>query len=187
MLGRDWRAIPINITKNEQFDAGFLKISPNNKIPAMIDPIGPDGRPISLFESGAILIYLASKFNRLLPRSDSARFEVLQWLMFQVAGVGPVLGQAHHFSNFAPQKIEYAVKRFTTEAHRLFSVMERQVSKHPFTAGSEYSVADVAVFPWIRSWANQGIDWREYPKLRQWYERVGARTEVKIGLQILAQ
>ena len=122
-LGRDWTAHPVNISNNAQFSPEFLSISPNNKIPALVDPNGPDGEPISLFESGAILIYLASKFNKFLPTSDRRKFEVLQWLMFQMGGVGPMLGQAHHFRNFAPEKIEYGINRFTNEAKRLYAVM----------------------------------------------------------------
>jgi len=185
-LGRDWVAHPINISNNAQFDPAFLKISPNNKIPALIDPNGPDGNPISLFESGAILIYLASKFNKFLPTSDKGKFEVLQWLMFQMGGVGPSLGQAHHFRNFAPEKIEYAIKRFTNEAKRLYTVMDHQVASRPYIAGEEFSIADIAIFPWLRSWENQGIDWKDYPHLKAWFNRVSVRPAVARGVQTLA-
>ena len=184
--GADWTAHPINISNNAQFDPAFLKISPNNKIPALVDPNGPDGKPISLFESGAILIYLASKFNKFLPQSDRGKFEVLQWLMFQMGGVGPMLGQAHHFRNFAPEKIEYGINRFTTEAKRLYAVMDRQVANHAFIAGEEYSIADIAIFPWLRSWENQGINWTDYPHLKSWFNRVSVRPAVARGIQILA-
>lgn len=185
-LGRDWEAIPVNIGKGDQFSPGFLAISPNNKIPALVDPDGPDGKPIALFESGAILLYLAGKTGKLLPKSDRAKFEVLQWLMFQMGGVGPMLGQAHHFRIYAPEKIEYAVNRYTNEARRLYGVMDKQLATHKFIAGSQYTVADVAIFPWLRSWQNQGIDWADYPHLKRWFDVVGARPAVQRGVQVLA-
>jgi GST-like protein len=186
-LGRDWQVHPVNIGLGEQFQPDFLKISPNNKIPALHDPVGPDGKPISLFESGAILLYLAAKTGRFLPKSDRARFEVLQWLMFQMGGLGPMLGQAHHFRLYAPQKIDYAVDRYTNEARRLYGVLERQLQQHPFIAGKQYSVADIASFPWLRSWHNQGIDWAEFPALKDWFDRIGARTAVQRGVAVLAE
>ena len=185
-LGRDWQVHPIDIGKGDQFHADFLRISPNNKIPAMVDPSGPDGKPISLFESGAILLYLAGKFGKLLPRSDRQKFEVLQWLMFQMGGVGPMLGQAHHFRIYAPEKIDYAYDRYTNEAKRLYSVMNRQVEKRKYIAGQQYSVADIAIFPWLRSWQNQGIDWADYPALKDWFDRVEARPAVRRGVAVLA-
>jgi len=185
-LGRDWTAHPVNISNNAQFSPEFLSISPNNKIPALVDPNGPDGEPISLFESGAILIYLASKFNKFLPTSDRRKFEVLQWLMFQMGGVGPMLGQAHHFRNFAPEKIEYSINRFTNEAKRLYSVMDQQVATHPYIAGDEYTIADIAIFPWLRRWESQGIEWSNYPNLKNWFNRVTVRSGVNRGLQVLA-
>ncbi|HEY1104147.1 MAG TPA: glutathione binding-like protein [Burkholderiaceae bacterium] len=185
-LGRDWEAIPVNIGKGDQFSPGFLAISPNNKIPALVDPDGPDGKPIALFESGAILLYLAGKTGKLLPRSDRAKFDVLQWLMFQMGGVGPMLGQAHHFRIYAPEKIAYAVDRYTNEAKRLYGVMDKQLATRKFIAGSQYTVADVAIFPWLRSWQNQGIDWADYPHLKRWFDLVGARPAVQRGVQVLA-
>ena len=186
-LGRDWRVHPINIGAGDQFKPEFLRISPNNKIPAIVDPDGPDGRPISLFESGAILLYLAGKTGRLLPKSDRARFDVLQWLMFQMGGVGPMLGQAHHFRLYAPEKIEYAINRYTNEAKRLYGVMDRQLQNRRFIAGNQYTVADVAIFPWLRSWQNQGIDWADFPRLKDWFDRVGARPAVQHGVAVLAE
>jgi GST-like protein len=186
-LGRDWRVHPINIGAGDQFKPEFLRISPNNKIPAIVDPDGPDGRPISLFESGAILLYLAGKTGRLLPKSDRARFDVLQWLMFQMGGVGPMLGQAHHFRLYAPEKIEYAINRYTNEAKRLYGVMDRQLQNRRFIAGNQYTVADVAIFPWLRSWQNQGIDWADFPRLKDWFDRVGARPAVQRGVAVLAE
>lgn len=185
-LGRDWRVHPIDIAKGDQFEPGFLKISPNNKIPAMVDPQGPDGKPISLFESGAILLYLAGKTGKFLPRSDRDRFKMLEWLMFQMGGVGPMLGQAHHFRIYAPEKIDYAVNRYTNEAKRLYGVMDRQLQNHPYIAGRQYTVADIAIFPWLRSWQNQGIDWADYPRLKDWFDRIAARPAVQRGVAVLA-
>ena len=185
-LDRDWRAIPVNIGTGDQFKPEFLKISPNNKIPAMVDPDGPDGRPMALFESGAILVYLAAKTGKFLPKSDRRKFEVLQWLMFQMGGVGPMLGQAHHFRIYAPEKIEYAVNRYTNEARRLYGVLDRQLAKSKYIAGHQYSIADIATFPWLRSWQNQGIDWAEFPHLKSWFDRLADRPAVKRGVEILA-
>jgi len=152
----------------------------------MVDPKGPNGKPMHLFESGAILLYLASKFNRFLPKSDAAKFETLQWLMFQMGGVGPMLGQAHHFRIYAPEKIDYAYDRYTNEAKRLYGVLDKQVQKHPYIAGKQYTVADIATFPWLRSWQNQGIDWKNYPALKDWFDRVSERPAVKRGGIVLA-
>lgn len=185
-LGRDWQAIPVNIGAGDQFKPDFLKISPNNKIPAMVDPHGPDGRPIALFESGAILVYLASKTGKLMPRSDRRKFEVLQWLMFQMGGVGPMLGQTHHFRMYAPEKIDYAVNRYTNETRRLYGVMDRQLATHRFIAGQQYTIADIAIFPWVRSWKNQGIAWADYPHLKAWFDRVAERPAVRRGVEVLA-
>jgi GST-like protein len=177
---------PINIGTGDQFQPDFLKISPNNKIPAIVDSEGPDGKPISLFESGAILTYLAAKTGKLLPKSDRAKFEVLQWLMFQMGGVGPMLGQAHHFRIYAPEKIGYAIDRYTNEAKRVYGVMNKRLESSPWIGGKSYSIADIAIFPWLRSWQNQGIDWADYPALKAWYDRVDARPAVKRGVQVLA-
>lgn len=185
-LGHEWRVHAVNIGAGEQFNPDFLAISPNNKIPALVDSQGPDGQPISLFESGAILLYLASKFDRFLPRTDRARFEVLEWLMFQMGGVGPMLGQAHHFRLYAPEKIGYAVDRYTNEAKRLYGVMERRLQTREWIAGGDYSIADIAIFPWLRSWQNQGIDWVDYPRLKAWFDRIAARPAVQRGVAVLA-
>jgi GSH-dependent disulfide-bond oxidoreductase len=184
--GLPYRAHPINIGTGDQFSPDFLKISPNNKIPALVDSDGPDGQPISLFESGAILLYLAAKTGKFLPTSDRGKYEVLQWLMFQMGGVGPMLGQAHHFRIYAPERVEYAYNRYTNEAKRLYGVMDKQISQHPYLAGAEYSIADIATFPWLRSWQNQGIDWADYPHLKKWFDRVAARPAVQRGVQVLA-
>jgi GST-like protein len=185
-LGRDWQVKPVNISAGEQFSPEFLAISPNNKIPALVDPDGPDGKPLSLFESGAILLYLAAKTGKFLPKSDRQKFKVLEWLMFQMGGVGPMLGQAHHFRLYAPEKIDYAINRYTNETKRLYSVMDKQVAKHRYIAGASYSIADIAIFPWLRSWQNQGIDWADYPHLKHWFDRIAGRPAVQRGVAVLA-
>ena len=184
--GLKYRAHAVDIGKGEQFAPEFLAISPNNKIPAIVDPQGPDGEPISMFESGAILLYLATKTGRFLPETTRARYAVLEWLMFQMGGVGPMLGQAHHFRVYAPQKIEYAVNRYTNEAKRLYGVMDKRLAKSRYIAGPEYSIADIAIFPWLRSWKNQGIDWNDYPHLKGWFDEIEARPAVQRGVQVLA-
>ena len=185
-LGRDWEAIPVNIGTGDQFKPEFLKISPNNKIPALVDPNGPDGKPISVFESGAILIYLAGKTGKFMPKSDRQKYDVLQWLMFQMGGVGPMLGQNHHFRLYAPEKIEYAINRYTNEAKRIYGVIDRQLASNKFVAGNQYSIADIAIFPWLRNWANQGIVLDDYPHLKTWFDKLAARPAVQRGVQVLA-
>src|SRR5512139_811883 len=184
--GLPYRVHPIDIGSGDQFTPEFLAISPNNKIPAIVDPEGPDGAPISLFESGAILLYLAGKTGKLMPTSVRGKYEVLQWLMFQVGGVGPMLGQAHHFRIYAPQKIDYAIERYTNEARRLYGVMDRQLAKSKYIAGAEYSIADIAIYPWLRSWRNQGIDWNDHPHLKGWFDEIGARPAVQRAVEVLA-
>jgi GST-like protein len=184
--GLPYRAHPVDIGAGDQFRPEFLAISPNNKIPAIVDPDGPDGEPISMFESGAILLYLATKTGKLLPESVRGRYDALQWLMFQMGGVGPMLGQAHHFRIYAPEKIEYAINRYTSEAKRLYGVMDKRLAKSRYIAGNDYSIADVAIFPWLRSWKNQGIDWNDYPHLKGWFDEIGARPAVQRGVEVLA-
>jgi GST-like protein len=185
-LGRDWLAHSVNIGQGEQFTPEFLTISPNNKIPALVDPVGPDGKPISVFESGAILLYLAAKTGKFLPKTDRAKFEVLQWLMFQMGGLGPMLGQNHHFRTYAPEKIPYAIDRYTNEAKRLYGVMDKQLALGKYIAGNSYSIADMAIYPWLRNWKNQGMDWADYPRLKEWFDTVGARPAVVRGCEVLA-
>jgi GST-like protein len=184
--GLPYRIHPVDIGTGEQFAPEFLKISPNNKIPAIVDPDGPDGEPISLFESGAILLYLAGKTGRFLPQDVRGKYEVLQWLMFQMGGVGPMLGQVHHFRIYAPEKIPYAIERYTNEAKRLYGVMDRQLARHKYIAGNEYSIADMAIFPWLRSWKNQGIDWNDHPHLKGWFDEIAGRPAVERAVQVLA-
>ena len=184
-LGKDWIAYAIDIGAGDQFEPDFLKISPNNKIPAIVDPNGPDGKPISIFESGAILLYLAAKTGKFLPKSTRAKYDVLQWLMFQMGGLGPMLGQNHHFRIYAPEKIDYAINRYTNEAKRLYGVLDKQLSNHPFIAGKEYSIADIAIFPWTRNWKNQGIEIDEFPHFKKWFEKISARPAVRRGVEVL--
>ena len=184
--GLPYRMIPVDIGAGEQFRPDFLAISPNNKIPALVDADGPDGRPIALFESGAILLYLAGKTGRLLPQDVRGKYEALQWLMFQVGGVGPMLGQTHHFRVYAPEKIAYAIDRYSNEARRLYGVMNGQLARSTYIAGPEYSIADIAIFPWLRSWKNQGIDWNDHPHLKGWFDEIAARPAVMRGVEVLA-
>ncbi|MDF1484391.1 glutathione binding-like protein [Ramlibacter sp. H39-3-26] len=184
--GLPYAAHAIDIGQGDQFKPDFLAISPNNKIPAIIDPQGPDGQPISVFESGAILLYLAGKTGRFLPASDRGKFEALQWLMFQMGSVGPMLGQAHHFRLYAPEKIPYAIDRYTSEARRLYGVLDKRLSQREWVAGDAYGVADIAIFPWLRSAENQGVDWADYPHAKRWFDAIAARPAVQRGVQVLA-
>ena len=184
--GLPYRAIPVDIGARDQFKTEFLAISPNNKIPAIIDPDGPDGQPISMFESGAILLYLASKTGRFLPEDTRGRFQTLEWLMFQMGSIGPMLGQTHHFRIYAPEKIGYAIERYSNEARRLYGVMDRRLAKSRYIAGPAYGIADIAIFPWLRSWKNQGIDWSEFPHLKGWFDEIAARPAVQRGVEVLA-
>ena len=184
--GLAYRAIPVDIGKAEQFTPEFLAISPNNKIPAIVDPDGPDGQPISIFESGAILLYLASKTDRFLPTDLRGRYQTLEWLMFQMGGVGPMLGQAHHFRMYAPEPIPYAVDRYSNEAKRLYGVMDTRLKSSRYIATDEYTIADIAIFPWLRSWEKQGIDWADFPHLKAWFDTIAARPAVQRGVEVLA-
>ncbi len=184
--GLAYRAIPVDIGAGDQFKPEFLAISPNNKIPAIVDADGLDGQPISLFESGAILLYLAGKTGKLLGKTDREKYHTLQWLMFQMGGFGPMLGQAHHFRIYAPTKIAYAVDRYTNEAKRLYGVLEKQLSQTAYLAGDEYTIADIATYPWARSAANQGIDWADFPNTKRWFDAIDARPAVQRGIKVLA-
>jgi GST-like protein len=176
----------VDIGAGDQFKPEFLRISPNNKIPAIVDSEGPDGRPISLFESGAILIYLAGKAGKFLPNDVRGKYETLQWLMFQMGGVGPMLGQAHHFRLYAPEKIDYAIQRYSNEAKRLYSVMDTQLSRNAYIAGAEYTIADIAIWPWLRSHKNQGIDLDEFKSVKRWFDEIAERPAVQRGIEVLA-
>jgi GST-like protein len=178
---------PVNIRTGEQFKPDFLRINPNNKIPAIVDREGPDGKPISVFETGAILVYLAGKSGKLLPRDDRGKYVALQWVMFQMGNIGPMMGQSGHFrSNAVPEKIDYAIKRYGNEVRRLHGVMEKHLAETAYFAGSEYSIADIAIFPWLRNSERSGIDWSEFPKVKSWFDRVNARPAVQRALKVLA-
>jgi GSH-dependent disulfide-bond oxidoreductase len=174
---------PVNITKGDQFDPAFLAISPNNKMPAIVDPDGPGAEPLSVFESGAILQYLARKTGRFQGSTERERIAIDQWLFWQVGGLGPMAGQCHHFRNYAPEKIQYGIDRYTNEVNRLYGVLDRQLSAHEYVAGP-YSIADMAVFPWVRLWKNQGQDIDAFPSVKAWLEKVGEREAVKRGLAV---
>jgi len=184
--GLSYRAHPVDIGQGEQFKPEFLAISPNNRIPALTDSDGPDGKPISLFESGAMLVYLAGKTGKFLGKTDREKYETLQWLMFQMGGVGPMLGQTHHFRNYAPEKIEYAINRYTNETRRLYGVMDRQLGKTPYIAGKSYTIADMAIWPWLRNWQGQGQSMDDNPNLKRWFEQIGNRPAVQRAVKVLA-
>jgi len=178
-LGLAYNVHPINIGAGDQFKPEFLKISPNNKMPAIVDPDGPDGKPISLFESGAILIYLAEKHGKFLSTDPRQRYTTLQWLMWQMGGLGPMLGQAHHFRNYAPERIEYAYNRYTNEANRLYGVLDKRLGEARFLAGDDYSIADIAAWPWMRRPENQGVDRDALPNYKRPREYVFVKAVPK--------
>jgi GSH-dependent disulfide-bond oxidoreductase len=184
--GLEYRIVPVNIRKGEQFAPEFLKISPNNRMPAIVDTDGPGGKPFSLFESGAILLYLAEKTGKLMPSETRARYRVVEWLMFQMANVGPMLGQAGHFRNAAPEKIPYAIERYTNESRRLFNVLDKRLAEVPYVAG-EYSIADIATYPWIVAALKaqpEQLDTR--PNLKRWIDALAARPAVQKGMAVMA-
>jgi len=182
-LGLDYSVHPINITKDEQFAPDFLKISPNNKIPAIIDPEGPDGKPISLFESGAILLYLADKTGRFMPKDARTRYDALQWLMWQMGGFGPMLGQAHHFRRFAKEQVPYAIERYTNETRRLYGVLDKHLQEAEYLAG-DYGIADMATFPWAARHEWHGIALEDFPSVKRWYDAIAARPAVQKGMAV---
>jgi GSH-dependent disulfide-bond oxidoreductase len=176
--GLPYRIVPVNISKGDQFKPDFLAISPNNRIPAIVDhePVG-DGSPISVFESGAILLYLAEKTGRFLPADPQGRVEVTQWLFWQMAGLGPMAGQNHHFSGYAPEKLPYAINRYVNETSRLYGVLNKRLADRPFIAGT-YSIADMASYPWIVPYKNQGQSLEDFPHLKRWFETIKSRPAV---------
>jgi GST-like protein len=186
-LGLPYKVHGVNIGTGDQFKPEFLQISPNNKIPAIVDSDGPDGKRISLFESGAILLYLAGKTGKFLPEDVRGRYVTLEWLMFQMASVGPMFGQAHHFRIYAPEKIEYAVNRYTNEAKRIYGVLNKRLAEHKYLAGTMYTIADIAVWPWTRSAKNQGVEVDDYPHFKRWFEAIEARPAVQRGVEVLAK
>ena len=181
-----YTVLPVNIGKGDQFKPEFLSISPNNKMPAIVDHEGPGGEPISVFESGAILQYLGRKTGRFYPRDERGRVEVDQWLFWQMGGFGPMLGQAHHFRIYAPEKVEYAIDRYTNETHRLYGVLNKRLADREFVAG-EYSIADMAIAPWAKLWERQGQNIAEFPHAKRWLETVLARPAVQRGIGVSSE
>jgi len=182
--GLDYRVVPVNIGRGDQFKPEFLAISPNNRMPAIVDhePLG-GGPPLSIFESGAILLYIAEKTGKLVPRDVRGRYEVTQWMMWQMGNLGPMAGQAHHFRGYAPEKIPYAIDRYTNEVHRLYGVMNKRLADREYLAG-DYSMADVISWPWVVGWERQGQNLAEFPNLKRWFETVGARPAVVRGFAV---
>ncbi len=183
--GLPYTAHKVNIGQNEQFKPEFLAISPNNRIPAIVDSDGPDGKPFHLFESGAILVYLAGKTGKFLPTSTKGKYEALQWLMWQMGGVGPMFGQAHHFLRAAPEQVPYGIKRYTDEARRLYGVLDRRLAEAAYLAG-EYSIADIATYPWIARHEWHKVDLAEFPNVKRWYDTIGRRPAVARGMAVPA-
>lgn len=182
-LGLPYKPIPVDIGRGDQFQPEFLKISPNNKVPAIVDPDGPGGEPIALMESGAILIYLADKAGKLLPKAGEARYRVIEWLMWQMGGPGPMLGQVHHFVKYNKGKAPYAEERYLKEAHRLYKVLNTRLEARDFVA-DEYSIADIAIWPWISRFEWQTIDLKQYPNVMRWYETIAKRPAVQKGYKV---
>ena len=185
--GLQYRIHGVNIREGEQFKPEFLKISPNNRIPAIVDSDGPNGKPISVFESGAILLYLASKTGKFLPADLHARWRCMEWLMWQMGGIGPMMGQANHFRRYAKEKIQYAIERYTNEANRLTRVLDHRLGEAPYTAGRDYSISDIASFPWMRGADARGVNIAEYPNVTRWFDAINARPAVQRALKVLAE
>ncbi len=185
-IGLRYKVIPVNIGKGDQFKPEFLKISPNNKMPAIVDHEGPGGEPLAMFESGAILMYLAEKSGKLMPSDTRGKYSVIQWLMFQMGTVGPMLGQAHHFRRYAPEKLEYAIQRYTNEASRIYNVIDKRLSEAAYLAGADYSIADIATYPWLVPHSMQGQSLDDYPHLKRWYEEIRNRPATQRGFAVMA-
>ncbi|AGL83094.1 GST-like protein [Pseudomonas protegens] len=186
--GLPYTLYPVNIGLGEQFKPEFLKIAPNNRIPAIVDHQPADGgQPLSLFESGAILLYLAEKTGQFLPQDLRGRQEALQWLFWQMGGLGPMAGQNHHFSQFAPEKIPYAIKRYVDETARLYGVLDRRLADRKFVAGSDYSIADMAIYPWIASYKKQSQKLEDFPHLQRWFNSIQARPATERAYALVEQ
>lgn len=181
--GLPYTVIPVNIGKGDQFKPDFLKLAPNNRMPAIVDHDGPGGEPISVFESGAILMYLGRKTAKFYPQDERGRVAVEEWLMWQMAGFGPMLGQTHHFRIYAPEKIEYAINRYTNEANRLYGVLNRRLEGRDYICG-DYSIADIACIGWAKLWERQGQDIAQFPNVKAWIDRMLARPAVQKGLSV---
>ena len=186
-IGLPYTVHAIDIGAGDQFDPEFLKISPNNKMPAIVDQDGPDGKPLSLFESGAILIYLANKTGRFFPEEPRQRYTTLQWLMWQMGSIGPMLGQAHHFLQYAPEDIPYAKARYANEAKRLYGVADKRLGESRYLAGDDYSIADMAAWPWMRRPERQGVERGDYPNFKRWFDEIAERPAVQRGVQVLSE
>jgi GST-like protein len=182
--GLPYRVHKIDIGKGEQFTPEFVAINPNNKIPAIVDPQGPDGKPMSLFESGTILVYLAGKTGRFLPPSVRGKYEALQWLMFQMGGVGPMFGQAHHFLRAAKEPVPYGIERYGKETRRLYGVMDKHLAGTPFLAAREYTIADIATYPWVARHEWHKVDLAEFPHVKRWFDTIGRRPAVARGMAV---
>lgn len=181
--GLEYRIIPVDISKGDQFKPEFLRISPNNKMPAIVDHApADDGAPLSVFESGEILLYLAEKTGLFLSNDPRKKIATLEWLFWQMGGFGPMLGQNHHFSLYAPEKIPYAIKRYQDETRRLYEVLETRLQAHLFVSGDEYGIADMATYPWTRTWKEQGIDLDSFPAIKAWREAIEARPATQRAL-----
>lgn len=186
--GLPYEVIPVAIGKGEQFRPEFLAITPNHRIPAIVDPEGPGGAPLKLFESAAIMIYLAEKAgSALIPADPATRYTALQWLMFQMGGVGPMFGQYNHFANYAAEKLPYAIERYTNEVARLHRVLDKRLAESPYLAGEAYSLADIATFPWIRNPERRNVDLGQYPNVLRWHDAIAARPAVQRGVAVLAE
>lgn len=181
--GLDYQVRFVNIGKGDQFKKDFLALSPNGRMPALVDHDSQDGKSLSIFESGAILQYLGRKTGQFYPTEESRRIEVEQWLLWQMAGLGPMAGQCHHFRNYAPVKVEYGIERYTNETNRLYGVLDSRLSDRDYMAG-DYSIADMATYPWAKLWKNQGQDIAEFPNVDRWLERLGAREAVQRGMAL---
>ncbi len=186
-LGLPYEVVPVNIGKGEQFSPEFLAITPNHRIPAIVDPDGPGGQRMTLFESGAILIYLADKTGKLMPTDPVGHYKCLEWVMFQMGGVGPMFGQYGHFNAYAPEKIPYAMERFANEVKRLHRVLDKRLGEVEYLAGAEYSIADIMTYPWLRFPERRGIDFAEFPNVKRWFELVDARPAVQAGCAVLSE
>ena len=187
-LGLPYKVIPINIGKGDQLKPEFLAITPNHRIPAIVDPDGPGGKPLKLFESAAIMIYLSEKASgKLIPKDPVGRYKCLEWMMFQMGGVGPMFGQYNHFANYAVNKIPYAIERYTNEVARLHRVLDKRLSEVEWLAGDEYSMADIINFPWIRNPDRRGIDLAAYPNVQRWHDAIAARPAVQRGVEVLSE
>ncbi len=183
--GLAYRTHKVDIGKGEQFDEAFVAINPNSKIPAIVDYDGPGGRALRLFESGAILVYLAGKTGRFLPASERGKYEALQWLMFQMGGIGPMFGQAHHFLRAAKEPVPYAIERYTREARRLYGVLDRRLSHVAFLA-CEYSIADIATYPWVARHEWHKVALADFPHVKRWFDTISARPAVARGMAVPA-